>query len=72
MFSYGQRPYENLQARQVPQALEKGERLPQPDVCTIDVYMILIKCKIISFTLSSLSMRHDLDFKGNTLDKDFL
>jgi len=24
--------------------LEKGERLPQPAICTIDVYMIMIKC----------------------------
>lgn len=44
MFSYGSRPYENLQARQIPLALEKGERLPQPNIATIDVYMILIKC----------------------------
>jgi hypothetical protein len=28
----------------VPDLLEKGERLPQPSICTIDVYMIMIKC----------------------------
>jgi len=50
MFTYGERPYENLAARQIPQALEKGERLPQPYICTIDVYMILIKCKLQKFT----------------------
>ena len=45
LFTYGQRPYENVRARDVPDLLEKGERLPQPSICTIDVYMIMIKCK---------------------------
>ncbi|XP_021342563.1 epidermal growth factor receptor-like isoform X1 [Mizuhopecten yessoensis] len=44
LFTYGQRPYENVRARDVPDLLEKGERLPQPHICTIDVYMIMIKC----------------------------
>ncbi len=45
LFTYGQRPYENVRAKDVPDLLEKGERLPQPSMCTIDVYMIMIKCK---------------------------
>ena len=44
LLTYGERPYENVPARDVPELLEKGERLPQPSVCTIDVYMIMIKC----------------------------
>ncbi|KAK3082662.1 hypothetical protein FSP39_001823 [Pinctada imbricata] len=44
LLTYGQRPYENVRARDVPDLLEKGERLSQPPVCTIDVYMIMIKC----------------------------
>ncbi|KAJ8321548.1 hypothetical protein KUTeg_000899, partial [Tegillarca granosa] len=36
MFTYGQRPYETVRARDVPDLLEKGERLPQPNICTID------------------------------------
>lgn len=44
LLTYGGRPYESVPARQVPDLLEKGERLPQPSVCTIDVYMIMIKC----------------------------
>ncbi|XP_060585170.1 epidermal growth factor receptor-like isoform X2 [Ruditapes philippinarum] len=44
LFTYGARPYENVRARDVPDLLEKGERLPQPAICTIDVYMIMIKC----------------------------
>ncbi|XP_076337707.1 epidermal growth factor receptor-like isoform X1 [Tachypleus tridentatus] len=44
LLTYGGRPHENVPAREVPDLLEKGERLPQPTICTIDVYMIMIKC----------------------------
>jgi L1 cell adhesion molecule len=44
LLNYGGRPYENVHARDVPDLLDKGERLPQPPICTIDVYMIMIKC----------------------------
>ena len=46
LFTYGQRPYENVPACDIPDLLEKGERLSQPSICTIDVYMELIKCKL--------------------------
>ena len=45
MFTYGQKPYEMTRPWEVPELLGKGERLPQPTICTIDVYMIMIKCK---------------------------
>lgn len=44
LLTYGGRPYDNVPAREVPELLEKGERLPQPAICSIDVYMIMIKC----------------------------
>lgn len=44
LFTYGGRPYDNVLARDVPELLENGERLPQPPICSIDVYMIMIKC----------------------------
>lgn len=44
LLTYGGRPYENVPAREVPELLEKGERLAQPNICTIEVYMIMIKC----------------------------
>jgi len=44
LFTYGARPYESVRAKDVPGLLEKGERLSQPNICTIDVYMIMIKC----------------------------
>jgi len=47
LFTYGQRPYENIRAKDISDLLEKGERLSQPFICTIDVYMIMIKCKNI-------------------------
>lgn len=47
LLSYGGRPYEEIPARDVPDLLEKGERLPQPPICTIDVYMIMIKCWVL-------------------------
>jgi len=46
LFTYGQRPYENVRAKDISDLLEKGERLPQPSICTIDVYMIMIKCQL--------------------------
>jgi Protein tyrosine and serine/threonine kinase len=45
LFTYGQRPYDNVRATDIVTLLEKGERLPQPAICTIDVYMIMIKCE---------------------------
>ena len=45
LFTYGKRPYEHVRAKDVPDLLQKGERLPQPHICTIDVYMIMIKCE---------------------------
>ena len=44
ILTYGGRPYDDIPAREVPDLLEKGERLPQPVICTIDVYMIMIRC----------------------------
>ena len=48
LLTYGARPYENTPAREVPDLLEKGERLPQPPICTIDLYMILVKCWMVN------------------------
>lgn len=42
--TFGKKPYENVPARDVYTLLERGERLLQPTTCTIDVYMLMIKC----------------------------
>ncbi|KAL2091511.1 hypothetical protein ACEWY4_013774 [Coilia grayii] len=47
MMSYGAEPYMSVRPQQVPDILEKGERLPQPQICTIDVYMVMVKCWMI-------------------------
>lgn len=45
MMSFGAEPYGSAQAQEVPCLLEKGERLSQPHICTIDVYMVMVKCE---------------------------
>uniref|UniRef100_A0A665VQQ2 Receptor protein-tyrosine kinase n=1 Tax=Echeneis naucrates TaxID=173247 RepID=A0A665VQQ2_ECHNA len=47
MMSYGAEPYANMRPQEVPDLLEKGERLSQPQICTIDVYMVMVKCWMI-------------------------
>lgn len=45
MMSHGAEPYTSMHPNDVPGLLEKGERLAQPQICTIDVYMVMVKCK---------------------------
>lgn len=44
LLTYGGRPFDGVPARDVPELLAKGERLTQPPICSIDVYMLMIKC----------------------------
>ncbi|KAG7262457.1 hypothetical protein CRUP_008919 [Coryphaenoides rupestris] len=45
--TFGGKPYDGISTRDIPDLLEKGERLPQPPICTIDVYMVMVKCWMI-------------------------
>uniref|UniRef100_A0A673CZ82 Receptor protein-tyrosine kinase n=1 Tax=Sphaeramia orbicularis TaxID=375764 RepID=A0A673CZ82_9TELE len=47
MMSYGAEPYDKMRPQDVPDLLEKGERLSQPQICTIDVYMVMVKCWMV-------------------------
>ncbi|KAJ0039366.1 hypothetical protein NL108_016589 [Boleophthalmus pectinirostris] len=47
LMTFGAKPYDMIPAREIPEVLEGGERLPQPPICTIDVYMIMVKCWMI-------------------------
>ncbi|XP_015231477.1 PREDICTED: receptor tyrosine-protein kinase erbB-2 [Cyprinodon variegatus] len=47
LMTFGSKPYDTIAARDIPDLLEGGERLPQPPICTIDVYMIMVKCWMI-------------------------
>lgn len=45
MMTFGAEPYAGIRLAEVPDLLEKGERLSQPQICTIDVYMVMVKCE---------------------------
>ncbi|XP_030623382.1 epidermal growth factor receptor [Chanos chanos] len=47
LMTFGSKPYDGIPASEIADVLEKGERLPQPSICTIDVYMIMVKCWMI-------------------------
>lgn len=47
LMTFGMKPYDLIPARDIPELLEGGERLPQPFICTIDVYMIMVKCECL-------------------------
>lgn len=47
MMSFGAEPYATVHPQDIPGLLEKGERLSQPQICTIDVYMVMVKCWMI-------------------------
>ncbi|XP_072307392.1 melanoma receptor tyrosine-protein kinase-like, partial [Eucyclogobius newberryi] len=47
LMTFGSKPYDGIPASQICSVLERGERLPQPPICTIDVYMIMVKCWMI-------------------------
>ncbi|XP_060762391.1 epidermal growth factor receptor [Neoarius graeffei] len=47
LMTFGLKPYDGIPASEIAGVLEKGERLPQPPSCTIDVYMIMVKCWMI-------------------------
>lgn len=49
LLTFGQKPYDGVKARDIAILLERGERLSQPSISTIDVYMIMIKCKLIAY-----------------------
>lgn len=44
LLTFGERPYGDVPAKEVPDLIECGERLVQPDICSLDVYMTLLGC----------------------------
>ncbi|KAM3860320.1 LOW QUALITY PROTEIN: melanoma receptor tyrosine-protein kinase-like [Diretmus argenteus] len=47
LMTFGLKPYDGIPASDVATVLERGDRLPQPPICTIDVYMVMVKCWMI-------------------------
>ncbi|VEL35389.1 unnamed protein product [Protopolystoma xenopodis] len=54
IFTYGQRPYGNVDTNGIKDYVMKGGRLTQPDICTLDVYMVMVKC---TFNLTYLDIK---------------
>ncbi|CAH8578947.1 unnamed protein product [Heterobilharzia americana] len=44
MCTFGQRPYENIHAKDLLDFLEKGNRLPQPETTSLDFYCLMLQC----------------------------
>ena len=67
LFTYGQRPYDEIRAIDMARALDKGTRLPQPTICTIDVYMLLVKCKpsLTVFVLNRMIIKYNHSLSVN-------
>ncbi|XP_050308574.1 epidermal growth factor receptor isoform X2 [Anthonomus grandis grandis] len=68
LFTFGDRPYDNVPARDVPELLEKGKRLPQPSIATIDVYMIMVKCWMLDAESRPCFKELEDDFCKMSLD----
>lgn len=47
LLTYGLRPYAEIEAKDLVIAIEKGQRLPQPQICTLDIYMVLLSCWLL-------------------------
>jgi L1 cell adhesion molecule len=45
LLTFGERPYKDTPIQHIPVLLERGERLPQPASASLELYMMLIKCK---------------------------
>lgn len=44
LLTYGEKPYGNTPSIEVPKLVRKGEKLPQPPICSLEVYMLMVKC----------------------------
>ncbi|XP_037941760.1 epidermal growth factor receptor-like [Teleopsis dalmanni] len=44
LLTFGQRPHENIPARQIPELIEGGLKLDQPKICSLDIYCTLLSC----------------------------
>jgi len=62
LFTFGQQPFKEVKAVQMVTTLEQGKRLPQPAMCTIDVYMIMIKCESFGFLCDSFCLSDSITY----------
>lgn len=45
IFTFGKQPYENISTAEIKDHVMKGVRLSQPEICTLDTYMVMVQCK---------------------------
>lgn len=56
LMTFGMKPYDLIPARDIPELLERGDRLPQPLVCTTEVYMIMVNCECSCLMMIRISI----------------
>ena len=44
ILTHGEKPYSDLVASQMVRFLKEGGRLPQPDGCSVELYVQMMKC----------------------------
>ncbi|XP_017865540.1 PREDICTED: epidermal growth factor receptor isoform X1 [Drosophila arizonae] len=44
LLTFGQRPHENILAKDIPDLIEMGLKLEQPEICSLDIYCTLLSC----------------------------
>nr|ANP44414.1 epidermal growth factor receptor Smed-egfr-2 [Schmidtea mediterranea] len=44
IFTYGERPYDELDVREITSYLIQGNRLAQPEICSVDLYQLMCRC----------------------------
>jgi len=47
ILTFGARPYPDIKAMELLEAIYKGVRLEQPQTCSSDIYAVLLKCEQI-------------------------
>ena len=66
LMTFGSRPYESIPASEISSILERGDRLPQPPICTIDVYMVMVKCESLSMSSAVPAQKKTLELSRTT------
>ncbi|KAL9912330.1 epidermal growth factor receptor isoform 2-T2 [Glossina fuscipes fuscipes] len=44
LLTFGKRPHENIPAKDIPDLIEVGLKLDQPEICSLDIYCTLLSC----------------------------
>ncbi|KAG4073502.1 hypothetical protein HA402_000726 [Bradysia odoriphaga] len=44
LLTFGKRPYENISSKDILASIEGGKKLEQPQICSLDIYIVLLQC----------------------------